>query len=151
MLRSAYEQKAGALPAQSNQYSLLGGQPGDVDRVVSAAITLGVGPSYYNVPTEPERFVGALWDQAQPWLLGGLSGMVMISLTQILARHIRPIRSILGMLPSMLMLAISAHNGAEVTIPVRVLVNILVTLLLSCTLGALLGSLRLRHQERFSQ
>lgn len=181
MLHEEYRALPGAvLPAlDSNQFAIMGGRAGDEDRASAAATDLGIGPLYYSVPSRSDQFTGALWDKAQPWLLGLISGLVMFSMVSSLAGQLRPLRSalfttglprriglellahqialvvpavvILGVLPGMLGLLLSSHNGNPVIMPWGVLARSVGILLVSCSVGAVLGSLKLRHTERFSQ
>ena len=175
-LTSTYGRLAGAPPLGNSQYMVLGGQPGDIDRVTAAAVSLGIGAMHYTKPYIPPPFKGTLPQRAQPWLLGAVTLMVTSSLMRSLARDIRVIRSklmalglpskvgwlllglqaivvavliaALGTLPALVGMFLSARLGNPVMMPWGLVARGALVVLVACLAGALLGSWGLRTKER---
>ena len=176
MTRAAADHHGMQVPTTA-QHSLFTGVGDYTTRIHDAAVELGIGMTWYVFPAVPDVYTGGLVDQAQPWILGFLSIMVMGSLGTTIAEHVRSRRSALraiglrdstgrrllvapitavvvavvalGTLPPLVVLGMSLLRGADVIVPWEVLLRNCIIVATGSAIGALLGSLRVSIKERF--
>ncbi|MGA4507393.1 hypothetical protein ACPCGZ_05745 [Propionibacteriaceae bacterium G1746] len=176
VMRASLLQKGVELPTLP-QHTLLAGSGNYVERIQGTAVQLGIGMTWYSIPSVPELYTGGLVDQVQPWILAVLCVAVMTSLGATIAQQVRPHRSalrvmgivgwrdcrlvlqplgvavltvvFLGLVPPVVVLVRSAVGGADVIIPWVPLLRNAAIVTIASAVGGVVGSWRVDSRERF--